>query len=354
MSDSELEAAGPRNIEPHVAALLAVAGQPHPFTLEPLQGGRNNRTYRVRAGANDFLLKWYFAHHSDDRDRLGTEFDFGSFLWRHGLRQIARPLAADRAAGLGLYEFLPGRLLAAGDVTLEHHRQAIAFLQRMNALRSEPDASSLPEASEACFSLAEHVERIDRRLRRLAAIDAHGAIDREMAEFIRSKLQPVFGQQRTELEQWAAGEKLDLHAELTTGDRCLSPSDFGFHNALLPSDGSLRFVDFEYAGWDDPAKLVGDFFCQIEVPAVGRGFNDFLDGLAPLSRHPESFVQRARRLLPFYQVKWCCIVLNDFLPVGEARRSFSEPRAAEIRRSEQLAVARRQFERIGCVPGSSS
>lgn len=351
MSDSEFEAADPRDIEPHVAALLAAAGQATPFTLEPLAGGRNNRTYRIRAGAGEFLLKWYFADDGDDRDRLGTEFDFGSFLWRHGIRQIARPLAADRVAGLGLYEFLPGGRLAASEVTLAHQHQAIAFLQRVNALRSEPDASSLPAASEACFSLAEHVACIDRRLLRLAAIDVHEAIDREMAEFIRSELQPVFGQQRAELQQWAAGEKLDLHAKLPTGDRCLSPSDFGFHNALLQSDGSLRFVDFEYAGWDDPAKLVGDFFCQIEVPAAACGFNDFLDGVAPLCGHPESFVRRARRLLPFYQIKWCCIVLNEFLPAGEARRSFSEPRAAETRRSEQLAIARRQFERIGCVPG---
>ena len=352
MSDSERGLVDTHVIEPNVAALLAEAGRSSTFKLEQLAGGRNNRTYRVRADGGDSLLKWYFSHHSDARDRLGTEFEFCSCCWRHGLRQIPRPLCADRAAGLGLYDFLRGRLLTSGDVALEHHDQAIEFLQSINALRPQPDALSLTDASEACFSLATHAERIDQRLQRLAAIATDDDTDREMVEFMGSMVQPAFERERAELRQWAARDKLDMHADLPREDRCLSPSDFGFHNALLQDDGSLRFVDFEYAGWDDPAKLVGDFFCQIEVPALATGFDDFLGRVAGLSRHPEPVVQRTRRLLPLYQIKWCCIVLNDFLPTAGARRSFSAPQFAASSRNEQLAIARRLFDRVGCLPGS--
>ena len=38
----------------------------------------------------------------------------------------------------------------------------------------------------------------------------------------------------------------------------LSPSDFGFHNSLFRNN-KLFFFDFEYAGWDDPIKLMCDF-----------------------------------------------------------------------------------------------
>ena len=54
---------------------------------------------------------------------------------------------------------------------------------------------------------------------------------------------------------------------LGEADRVVSPSDFGFHNALRTEDGRLAFLDFEYAGWDDPAKLVCDFELQPAVPA---------------------------------------------------------------------------------------
>ena len=46
---------------------------------------------------------------------------------------------------------------------------------------------------------------------------------------------------------------------LTSFHRTLSPSDFGFHNAIRRSDDVLIFIDFEYFGWDDPAKTISDF-----------------------------------------------------------------------------------------------
>ena len=55
--------------------------------------------------------------------------------------------------------------------------------------------------------------------------------------------------------------------ELAPQHRCLSPSDFGFHNALLrgrpgvPGARDWVFLDFEYFGWDDPAKTV-PIFCS--------------------------------------------------------------------------------------------
>jgi len=349
MNDSTKPAAAETEaIEPNIAALLAEAGRPTQFTQERLPGGRNIRTYRVRTGAGDSLLKWYFSHQSDRRDRLGTEFNFCRCLWQHGIRLVPQPFAADRKVGLGMYEFLPGRPLTPADIDLDSHRQAIAFVQRINTVRHHSDALSLANGSESCFSLAAHLDHIDSRLQRLAMIPPDEACNREIVEFIQTRLQPAFEQQRSALEAWATTTQLDMHAEVAASDRCLSPSDFGFHNALLQTDGTLRFVDFEYAGWDDPAKLVSDFFCQIEVPALAHGFDEFLDCVARLSTHSDEVVQRTRRLLPLYQIKWCCIVLNEFLPGGLARRSFNDPRELESRRVRQLALARRLYDRIGC------
>jgi thiamine kinase-like enzyme len=39
----------------------------------------------------------------------------------------------------------------------------------------------------------------------------------------------------------------------------VSPSDLGFHN-ILKYKKKLYFYDFEYAGLDDPIKLICDFF----------------------------------------------------------------------------------------------
>ena len=43
--------------------------------------------------------------------------------------------------------------------------------------------------------------------------------------------------------------------------KIISPSDIGFHN-VLKNQGKVNFIDFEYAGWDDPRKLLSDLVLQ--------------------------------------------------------------------------------------------
>ena len=50
-------------------------------------------------------------------------------------------------------------------------------------------------------------------------------------------------------------------------------------------------------------------------------------------------------LLPVYEVKWVCILLNDFLPAGARRRRFARGREREEDRLErQLRKASRALD----------
>ena len=152
----------------------------------------------------------------------------------------------------------------------------------------------------------------------------------------------------------AAAERLGLapDAEIDAADRCVSPSDFGFHNALIAADGRISFLDFEYAGWDDPAKLLGDFFSQVAVPVPDRHLPAFAARLAARTSDPARHRARFDILLPVYRVKWIAIILNDFLPAGAHRRRFAlgEP-GEDDRLATQLTKARRALERVG-KPGT--
>lgn len=146
-------------------------------------------------------------------------------------------------------------------------RQALAFLSQLNAARQSPAAAGIPIASEACFSVAEHLATVDRRVARLQNIEPISAVDQEAIAFVNQELRPAWQQIRTSIESQAARA---ITTDLPRSNWCLSPSDFGFHNAMLAPDGQLRFFDFEYAGWDDPAKLASDFFCQPQLPSPWR------------------------------------------------------------------------------------
>jgi len=323
-----------------VARMLAEAGLAGQFQVTALPGGANNRVYRVDCGQASLLLKAYFRHPDDPRDRLAAEYAFCRFAWDCGLRCVPRCVACDRRYDLGLYEFIEGRMLSAAEIGPGHVGQAADFYRELNRHKSDPAARTLPPGSEACFSLGEHLACVQRRIERLVRLEDATPLGREAAEFMHGGLAPAWEKVRRQVEAQAAGLGLSPDQPLATRDECLSPSDFGFHNAILAADGRLRFIDFEYAGWDDPAKTVCDFFCQPAVPVAECRAEEFARAVVSDLSDPPWHLRRIGLLLPVYRVKWCAIMLNDFLPADSRRRSFArDARGAEARQRAQLEKA---------------
>lgn len=337
----------PDDVQPdEVAGMLAEAGLPGAERLVRLPGGANNRVYRVDCGLFCVLLKAYFRHPDDPRDRLGAEFSFSRFAWDRGLRCLPRPLACDRDRGLGLYEFLEGRSLLPGEVETGHVEQAAGFYRDLNRHRDHPDAVALPRASEACFTLAEHLACVERRIERLAQLDDATPDGHEAGLLVRDALLPAWQEARDRAWSGAAKQGLSPDEPMAREDERLSPSDFGFHNAILGADGRLRFFDFEYAGWDDPAKTVCDFLCQPAVPVPGDRAERFSRAVVSGLSDPQRHLERVALLLDVYRVKWCCILLNDFVPADRQRRLFAQERHAVKDRRQQLPKVARLLREL--------
>jgi Ser/Thr protein kinase RdoA (MazF antagonist) len=322
-----------------VDRLLRAAGFGAASRLLPVPGGANNRVYEVDHADGTVLLKVYFRHPDDPRDRMGNEFAFSHFAMTAGATCIPRPLECDVDSGMGLFEFVRGRRVEREDLSEQLMEQVIEFIRTVNEGRWRPSAASLPVASESCFTLEEHLATVGRRVVRLMKMSTASDIDREALRFVETELKPLWDTVRDHLRA-----RMRTHAAgrmLEHGGRCISPSDLGFHNALIRDSGEVCFLDFEYAGWDDPAKLICDFFCQPGIPVPARWFHTFASSVALCFLEPEVVLNRSRLLLPLYRVKWLCILLNEFLPVGQERRCFArEPDELEDRKVQQLAQAR--------------
>jgi hypothetical protein len=323
-----LDAAATMSIEVGLAA---------PLDLKPLEGGKNNRVFRVPlADGSALVLKSYFADPRDPRDRLGAEWDFASYAWARGVRDIPQPVARDKARHLGLYRFVPGRKLAVDEVSQNHIANAAEFIIAIN--RCPRDPMLLAPGSEACFSIRQHCETVERRIERLAARDP-APDDRVMVDkFVTSRLLPAWRAVKSRLDTVLTRAGIDASAPIDSADIIVSPSDFGFHNALLEATaGRLYFIDFEYAGRDDPAKLICDFFCQPEIPVPPQAFDGFIEHVVSGLNLPDIHRERCRILLDLYHIKWAGIILNHFMPLGSARRTFAEHKtdgAHQIARAE--------------------
>jgi len=322
--------------------LSALAGRTEPTAIQRLAGGKNNQVFRVETATGPLLLKIYFTDAGDSRDRLGAEWAFLSRLWSLGLVDVPQPLAMIRDPHAALYSFVNGRRPLPSDIDGRAVAQAADFIIAANP--TPRDLSALALASEACLSLHDHIATVDRRVGRLQQLDPHAPLRDEATRLIDERLRPLWGRVRqVALERRGAEDEADAVAE---HEIIASPSDFGFHNALVDDGGRLTFIDFEYAGRDDPAKLVCDFFSCPEVPVPFCHFDDFVATLADGLGFGDAFRLRCRHLLDTYRLKWACIVLNDFLPTDAARRAFSLGGQRAERCSLQLLKAAALLDQV--------
>lgn len=311
-----------------------------------LAHGGNNRTYKVCTDHGNFLLKIYFRHPEDKRDRLAAECGFVRFCAEHGVTEVPLPVADDAETGAAIFSWIEGRSLVGSRPEARHLLAAADFLGKLARLSACPEANALPLAAEACRSRKEHLDNVRRRIQRLQSslairTDAEG---REVAHFVRDALAPRLEQAASAVRRAFGGEW--LARPLKAEEQILSPSDFGFHNALDTGKG-LVFVDFEYAGWDDPLKTICDFVCQPAVP-VDEDCLPLLASAVKSSIIPPRLLDAAMIFLPVYRVKWCCIMLNVFCDVDEQRRAFAQQAGGEdrrARRARQATLARVYFDR---------
>ena len=317
-----------------VHALLSTVLDGAAWSARRVEGGGNNRLHEISSAGRRFALKEYFRSDDDPRDRLGPELRFLRVARLAAPVRVPEVIACDEGARFALLEWIDGERPVVASLDPACSVEAADFVRSVTATWRATGAA-LPPASEACFSGAAHLQCVDRRVRGLASLGAaapwtHDA--ERLVGWIRDELWPTA---RRYAERELARLPLALDAELPHEERIASPSDFGFHNALL-RDGSLVFLDFEYAGVDDPAKLVCDFFCQPALPPPLEARERFARSLVSDVSAVEALLRRVDALGPLYVTKWCCILLGEFMPTSAARRAHARVPRDGARLAAQL------------------
>ncbi|MBI2438269.1 MAG: hypothetical protein HYV36_05605, partial [Lentisphaerae bacterium] len=283
------------------------------------------------------------------------------FLWKNGLRCIPEPLFADRARHIGLYQFVEGRRPRSREIVWSDVSQLIFLLTQMWRLRKRPGAAALPSGSDSSFSIAGFLANVEGRFRRAARAlasacppaqarpgsSARASAPGEVLKFVQGELRSMLKAVRAFIEEGARISRLDLKECLPLTQRALNPADHGFHNALRDRAGRLTFLDFEYAGWDDPAQMIGNACLQPDVPIPATLQRRFIKVVVGALGNPANLAIRLRLLYPLFGLKWSLIMLNEFLPVSRERRHFAGKRPEDSeRRGEQLRKSQRQAQAV--------
>jgi hypothetical protein len=208
-------------------------------------------------------------------------------------------------------EHIEGRLYEDGtQVTQADVRAASTFYGLLNEDLEVAKVMVQFQAAEAYSCVTEHLQNVRQRIGEMRV--SH------LQDDLQKQAQQLIQQLRLSLEQLADSiaknlARGDFEDKLDSSGFRVSPSDFGFHNAILTPSG-VRFFDFEFSGWDDPAKTLADFFLQPRVPVCGD-FNEFL-------MRKSIIIPQRRRLAALASVlslKWACIILGVLNPARALR-----------------------------------
>lgn len=312
-------------INEHTEAFDELLGDMHNIcgdSLISLDGGANNRTYEIILQDKTRLLgKVYFRDKNDPRDRLKGESDFLKALNVIRCPNVPLLKSKDENRGIAVHSWIDG--LNADQMEIVPNKvwdDCIDFIVKIQELKRED--TNLPYASEAAFSFREHIELLQSRR------DAWMSFALGQPDELSPALNHLVTTTLEEKYQTLA-EQLISHSEFNTliseDERILSPSDFGLHNILIDDNGECHFIDFEYAGWDDPAKTLADFFAQPRQSVPNELYitmRETLAGLIP-PKHRDFFYQRVPITDRIIRLKWCYIILNQIHPKEKKRREFA-------------------------------
>lgn len=279
------------------------------------KGRGNSRIYEVASNdGQKYALKVYPDRQADVRPRLQTEF---AACQRLALAEfpIASPIAKDDALNWGVFRWISGvPILVPDDSFVAAAESFVRGLVQKNGSLSA--AGEFAGASEACLSGAVIVSQIQSRMDRLSKVESI-----ELRDFLADVFKPLF---KTSVQAAKARCGALFDSELSREQQILSPSDFGAHNAILGESGTVIFIDFEYFGWDDPVKLVCDFYWHPAMQLPEGLQERWLESCRQIFQNDASFESRLLAYLPLYGLRWCLILLNEFLPSGFAQRVHAD------------------------------
>ena len=304
-------------------------------SIEKISGRGNSIIYRIISNkGRSYALKHYPDQLIEFRPRLETEFHALKILYNNGLKNIPYPIKKNIDLNLGIYEWIRGTKVA--NPTNNDLDQTIDFAQTLVTLSKKIEGKIVGNASEACLSAHELSMQIEKRFLRLQKVSVHF---QELPRFLNDIFAPVWKQVKDEsISLWPKESRMK---DLPRNKQTLSPSDFGFHNCLKVSGGSLTFLDFDYFGWDDPVKLTADFIWH---PAMN--LNDELKekwkvAMTKLYSSDNYFVERLDAAMPLYGLRWALIILNEYLPGFAERRKFAgKTETYNIIRSQETQLDR--------------
>ena len=314
-----------------------------------LDGGANSKIFKLNVDdGKEYALKLYLGNTSEGNSRLDREFSSLQFLNAIGIECVPIPVTANSEYSCGIYSFIDGYKIDSADVTCTDIDQVANFLYSLNELGMDSKTFLFPNASEACFSVYSIIDNIKRRLTKLYRTDLDIPESDLVLTFLDTEFIPALEIVESWCRQHVTINGQDVKQELSDDEKILSPSDIGFHNCLKTKAGGLMFLDFEYFGWDDPAKMISDFLLHPAMDLTDNLKSHFSYSIISRMDSCGGLYNRVQTVYPLFGLKWCLIMLNICLPEYRMSKGIvnNDMYSSRYLIDEQLTKSKKMLEKV--------
>ena len=308
-----------------------------------VKGRGNSSVYRIEMkSGREYAGKLYPDQTFDDRDRLVKETSAYRFLQLNEIKTVPAHIWSDKNLNFGLFEWIDGKGITG--ITDDQVNYATDFVMKLSELSKHTSHNRFNQASAACFS----GEMIEAQIHeRYIAIRECSSSHSDLVDFLENYFSAALAEiMNRSMNNWPGNFGTVLADEF----QVLNPSDFGFHNALLTKDG-LKFIDFEYFGWDDPVKLTCDFLLHPGMELTDIQKTLWLEKMKEIFSFDNNFQQRLAVSYCLYGLCWCLIILNVFITGrnGKKASSAADNNNTEQKQTKRLEKSKKLLEHINKV-----
>jgi len=257
----------------------------------------NSNTYQLYTKKGKYVCKYYPTSDINcDRSRLETEMLAYTLLENNKISNIPKLKSVNRNLNCVLFDYVNGEKIK--NYNEIHIKHAVRFIERLQKINFSKNRLKFL-AKEAITSINDLFSQITKRVVKLDRIKI---LDNSTIKHFEN-IKDYFNEIRDKYHHTVKYNKIIPKCKLV-----LSPSDFGFHNALSYNDDIL-WLDFEYFGFDDPAKLIIDFILHPGMNLNDKLALDWYNKTSEIFKDDKYLNKRIQLYWPFICIRWCLIIL---------------------------------------------
>ena len=305
----------------------------------PFPGGNNRIREVAFVGGERMAVKHYLTDPDDPRPRRDSEWKFLNLLWSHGFTQIPQPNHTwSDGSSMGLIEGSSPK-----DISDDNLPDYLLLLRRLDEIGGQAERDQLNMAADARIRPIEWLEAVARRsAQTVEACEREGLTS--ISAFLTGPFESLKQTASHTFESVCSQADIEPDHKLPFELWFPSPSDLGPHNTVVAGD-RLVFLDFEYAGWDDPAKLLADFLHHVAHQTPAQTRLTIIRGFVQSRERDPKLWSRLRAIADLVALEWILIVLNVTLPHIMRRKQFAHA-------SDRKALIQTRFEKAQLMAGA--